>query len=148
MRFVRPAPVNPISLQVAQVIQRSGLSYREVARRLGVKDADLARLADPFFTGQTVTDLQRVAGALHLTVNVTFDETLVLPAGTVLSTVWQSDTSLVLELRDHPDVAAATLPLSVQSAEGTFSLLERYDVGDRRVPGRTVYRARLISDRL
>ncbi|GGL13933.1 hypothetical protein [Deinococcus radiotolerans] len=143
VQFVTPAPLNPVSLQVARAIDHSRLSYREVARRAGLGDADLARLANPFYTGHSVADLQRLATTLHLTVNVTFEEPVILPPHSVVSTTWQGDTSLLLELRDVPEVVAAALPLTVQSETGVFSLIERQDTPAG--PGRTTYAARLLN---
>ena len=143
VRFVRPAPVNPVSLQVAQAISRSGLSYREVARRAGLEDAALAQLADPFFTGQTLLTMQRLADALRLTVNVTFDEPIALPPGTIISATWQGNASLL----DVPEVAAAPLPLAVRSEMGTLSLLQRRPGRAGAPPGHTTYEARLLDDR-
>ncbi|GAA3995098.1 hypothetical protein GCM10022631_01520 [Deinococcus rubellus] len=70
---VTPAPVNPVSLQVARVIDESGLSYRELARRLGTGHAALFRLANPFYWGHSLAMLRRLAEALgaHLDVNLT-----------------------------------------------------------------------------
>jgi len=147
VRFVRPAPVNPVSLQVAQAISRSGLSYREVARRAGLEDAALAQLADPFFTGQTLLTMQRLADALRLTMNVTFDELIALPPGTIISATWQGNASLLLDLRDVPEVAAAPLPLVVRSEMGTLSLLQRRPGRAGAPSGRMTYEARLLDDR-
>jgi predicted RNA binding protein YcfA (HicA-like mRNA interferase family)/transcriptional regulator with XRE-family HTH domain len=146
VQFVRPAPVNPVSLQVAQAISRSGLSYREVARRAGLEDAALAQLADPFFTGQTLLAMQRLADALGLTVDLTFEAPLILPPGTVVSVEWRGGSRLHLYLREAPDVAAAALPLTIQTDAGAYRLLQRVDEGPAR-PGTLSFEARLLKDR-
>lgn len=68
--FLVPAPMNPVSAEVARAIEASGLSYREVARQMGTGHAAISRMADPFYWGHSVTSLRKLAEVLGLSVEV------------------------------------------------------------------------------
>ncbi|MFC6592390.1 type II toxin-antitoxin system HicB family antitoxin [Deinococcus lacus] len=64
--LIEPAPMNPVSLEVERAIEASGLSYRELARRMGTGHASLSRLANPFYWGHSLPMLRRLAEELGL----------------------------------------------------------------------------------
>lgn len=68
--FVEPAPVNPVSLEVAEAIRASGLTQKEVARRMGTTQSAVSRLADPFYWGHSVESLRRLSEALGATLEL------------------------------------------------------------------------------
>lgn len=59
-----PAPVNQLSLALDRAIEASGLSYRELAKRLGTGHAAISRLTDPFYWGHSMPTLRKVADAI------------------------------------------------------------------------------------
>lgn len=62
--YLSPAPVNPVSLELARALRVRGLSRRELARRMGTSPAAVLRLLDPFYFGHTLESLRRAAEAL------------------------------------------------------------------------------------
>lgn len=62
--YVSPAPMNPVSLELEAAIERSGLTQREVAKRVKTSEAAVSRLTNPFYFGHSVGMLRRVAEAL------------------------------------------------------------------------------------
>lgn len=67
-----PLPADPVSGVVARAIAGSGLTQGEVARRSGMQQPNVARLADPQYHGHSVAALRRVAQALGQEVEVRF----------------------------------------------------------------------------
>ncbi|AWT34601.1 hypothetical protein DM785_02790 [Deinococcus actinosclerus] len=67
---VTPAPVNPLSLELQRVIQASGLSTGELARRLNTGHWVILRMLDPFYWKHSLATLRELADALNLTVQV------------------------------------------------------------------------------
>ncbi|MDE0528285.1 MAG: type II toxin-antitoxin system HicB family antitoxin [Truepera sp.] len=70
--LVKPAEVNPVSLELADAIQSARLTKAEVARRLGVSRQSIHRLTDPFYFSHNMRSLHRVAEVLGLGVQVSF----------------------------------------------------------------------------
>ncbi len=70
--LVKPAKVNPVSLELGDAIQSARLTKAEVARRLGVSRQSVHRLTDPFYFSHNMRSLNRVAEVLGLGVQVSF----------------------------------------------------------------------------
>ena len=68
--LLEPAPMNPVSLEVKRAIDASGLSYREVARRMGTGHAAISRMANPFYWGHSLPALHRLADVLGVQVQL------------------------------------------------------------------------------
>lgn len=70
--WLPPAEVNPVSLEIERALRERGWTQAELARRMGVHRAQVSRLTDPFYFGQNLSTLQRVAQALgaQLTVHL------------------------------------------------------------------------------
>ncbi len=58
------APINPVSVEVDRAIRASGLSDREVARRMEASASSVGRLRDLFYWGHSLSSLTRLAQAL------------------------------------------------------------------------------------
>ena len=71
--MVEPATVNPVSLEVARVLQQAGSSKAEIAARMGTIPSVLSRLSDPEYAGHTVGALQRLAAATGTKLKIAFD---------------------------------------------------------------------------
>lgn len=65
--FVKVAPMNPVSLEIAKAIETSGLTQSEIAKRLGIKQPAVSRLADPFYWGHSFNAVNRLADVLEHT---------------------------------------------------------------------------------
>lgn len=63
-RWVSPAEENPVSLELARVLEQSGLSGAEVARRMGLPRQAVSRMVNPFYWGHNVSSLRRFAEAV------------------------------------------------------------------------------------
>ena len=74
--WIEPAPMNPVSLEVAKTIERTGKSLRALAPEIGMNYAALSRLQDPFYWGHSLSSLRQLAGGLRLHVSLTFQEVL------------------------------------------------------------------------
>lgn len=68
--WLTPAEVNPVSLEIGQALEARHWSQAELARRMGVHRAQVSRLADPFYFGQNLGTLRRVADALGARLSV------------------------------------------------------------------------------
>lgn len=68
--FLEPAPMNPVSVEVERAIAASGLSYREVARRMETGHAAISRMTNPFYWGHSVSALRKLAEVLGLKVEL------------------------------------------------------------------------------
>ena len=62
--WVMPAEQNPVSLELARVLEQSGLYGAEVARRMGVPRQTVTRMVNPFYWGHNVSSLRRFAEAV------------------------------------------------------------------------------------
>ena len=71
--WLEPAPVNPVSLEIERALAARHWTQAELARRMGVHRAQVSRLTDPFYFGQNLSTLQRVAQALDAKLNVHLD---------------------------------------------------------------------------
>lgn len=68
--FLDPAPMNPVSLEIAQALERTGISQAELARRIGTSRSAVSRMVNPFYWGHSMDLLRRVAEALGLQIEV------------------------------------------------------------------------------
>ncbi|MBZ9751893.1 helix-turn-helix domain-containing protein [Deinococcus sp. HMF7604] len=68
--WLTPAETNPISLEIGRALQARHWTQSELARRMGVHRAQISRLTDPFYFGQNLGTLRRVADALGARLNI------------------------------------------------------------------------------
>jgi transcriptional regulator with XRE-family HTH domain len=59
-----------VSIQLAALRKRSGLSQKELARRLGTSQQQVSRLESPAYEGHSLSMLRRVARALDAEIHV------------------------------------------------------------------------------
>src|SRR6266536_4626210 len=72
-RFDRAGQAWDVALQLAALRQQAGLSQKELARRLKTSQQHISRLESPGYEGHSLTNLRRVARALHARVRVVFE---------------------------------------------------------------------------
>lgn len=72
--FLEPAPINPVSLEIEKLIKHSGISYRELAHRIGIGHASISRITNPFYWGHNVETLRRVTKALDAELEIKFNK--------------------------------------------------------------------------
>jgi transcriptional regulator with XRE-family HTH domain len=57
---------------IRTLCEKAGLTQAELARKMGVSTARIARLEDPDYDGQTVRDLHAVGSALGMELELRF----------------------------------------------------------------------------
>lgn len=62
-----------LAYDIKQAMKAKGISPSEMARRMRTSREAVYRLLDPTRTGVTLDSLQRAAGALGLTLNISFE---------------------------------------------------------------------------
>lgn len=62
--MIAPAAFNPVSLELASAVRAAHLRPADLARKLNVTRASASRLLDPFYFGQSLESLRKVADAL------------------------------------------------------------------------------------
>jgi DNA-binding XRE family transcriptional regulator len=72
-RFERAGEAWDIALQLAALRKESGLSQKDLARRLRTSQQQISRLESPAYEGHSLSMLRRVARALHAEVKVVFE---------------------------------------------------------------------------
>jgi transcriptional regulator with XRE-family HTH domain len=72
-RFEQAGEAWDIALQLAALREQAGLSQKELAQRLKTSQQHISRLESPGYEGHSLTNLRRVAGALHARVRVVFE---------------------------------------------------------------------------
>ena|SRR2546423_549524 len=72
-RFEQAGEAWDVSIQLAALRQRAGLSQKELARRLKTSQQHISRLESPSYEGHSLTNLRRVATVLNARVRVTFE---------------------------------------------------------------------------
>jgi transcriptional regulator with XRE-family HTH domain len=72
-RFEEMGEAWEVSLQLAALRQKAGLSQKELARRLKTSQQQISRLESPGYEGHSLANLRRVAGALKARVRVVFE---------------------------------------------------------------------------
>jgi transcriptional regulator with XRE-family HTH domain len=69
-RFKKAGEAWEIALQLAALRKKSGLSQKELARRVGTSQQQISRLESPSYEGHSLSMLRRVAEVLGATVHV------------------------------------------------------------------------------
>lgn len=69
---IEPMPTNPLSLEIAILIDKSGLTQSEIAKRMGTTQSVVSRLADPFYWNHSLKSLERLAKAVGREVEIHF----------------------------------------------------------------------------
>ena len=69
-RFKKAGEAWKIALQLAALRKKSGLSQKELARRLGTSQQQISRLESPQYEGHSLSMLRRVAEVLGARVHI------------------------------------------------------------------------------
>jgi transcriptional regulator with XRE-family HTH domain len=69
-RFRKAGEAWDVAIQIASLRKKSGLSQKELARRLGTSQQQISRLESPSYEGHSLSMLRRVAEVLGATVHV------------------------------------------------------------------------------
>jgi len=69
-RFRKAGEAWDVAIQIASLRKRSGLSQKELARRLGTSQQQISRLESPSYEGHSLSMLRRVAEVLGATVHI------------------------------------------------------------------------------
>ncbi len=72
-RFDQAGEAWEVALQIAALREQAGLSQKDLARRLKTSQQHISRLESPAYEGHSLTNLRRVARALHARVRVVFE---------------------------------------------------------------------------
>jgi antitoxin HicB len=70
--FIEPAMMNPVSLEVSRIIERSGLTLTEIAKRMRTSVAALVRMKNPFYWGHSLKTLREFGIATGSSLEVKF----------------------------------------------------------------------------
>ena len=70
--IIEPMPMNPVSLEVERIIERSDLTLAVLAKRMGTSPAALVRMKNPFYWGQSLETLRKLADATNARLEVHF----------------------------------------------------------------------------
>jgi len=69
-RFKKAGEAWDVAIQLASLRQESGLSQKELAKRVGTSQQQISRLESPAYEGHSLSMLRRVADVLGADVNV------------------------------------------------------------------------------
>jgi len=69
-RFKKAGEAWDLAIQLAALRKESGLSQKELAKRVGTSQQQISRLESPSYEGHSLTMIRRVAEALGATVRV------------------------------------------------------------------------------
>ena len=69
-RFKKAGEAWEIAMQLAALRKKSGLSQKELARRLGTSQQQISRLESPLYEGHSLSMLRRVAVVLGARVHI------------------------------------------------------------------------------
>jgi len=72
-RFKKAGEAWDVAIQLASLRKESGLSQKELARRVGTSQQQISRLESPAYEGHSLSMLRRVANALGADVNVVIE---------------------------------------------------------------------------
>lgn len=70
VRFKKAGEAWGVALQIAALREESGLSQKELAKRVGTSQQQISRLESPSYEGHSLSMIRRVAEALGATVRV------------------------------------------------------------------------------
>jgi antitoxin HicB len=70
--LIEPAMMNPVSLEVSRIIERSGLTLTEIAKRMRTSVAALVRMKNPFYWGHSLKTLREFGEATGTSLEVKF----------------------------------------------------------------------------
>jgi transcriptional regulator with XRE-family HTH domain len=73
-RFRKAGEAWDVAIQLAQLRRRTGLSQKELAKRVGTSQQQISRLESPSYEGHTLSMLRRVAEVLGARVRVEIQE--------------------------------------------------------------------------
>jgi transcriptional regulator with XRE-family HTH domain len=69
-RFQEAGEVWDVAMQIAALLKESGLSQKELARRVGTSQQQISRLESPGYEGHSLSMLRRVAQVMGASVGV------------------------------------------------------------------------------
>jgi len=69
-RFSKAGEAWDVAIQLASLRKESGLSQKELAKRVGTSQQQISRLESPSYEGHSLSMLRRVAGVLGATLRV------------------------------------------------------------------------------
>jgi transcriptional regulator with XRE-family HTH domain len=72
-RFEHAGEAWEVALQIAALRQQSGLSQKELARRLKTSQQQVSRLESPNYEGHSLSTLRRIADILNADVRIVFE---------------------------------------------------------------------------
>ena len=72
-RFKKAGEAWDVAIQLASLRQESGLSQKELAKRVGTSQQQISRLESPAYEGHSLSMLRRVADVLGANVNVVIE---------------------------------------------------------------------------
>jgi antitoxin HicB len=70
--WLTPAPINPVSLEVARILERSDHTLRSLAKQMQTSPAALTRMKDPFYWGHSLKTLHALASVTGTRVDFKF----------------------------------------------------------------------------
>jgi DNA-binding XRE family transcriptional regulator len=73
-RFRNAGEAWDVAIQLAQLRRRTGLSQKELAKRVGTSQQQISRLESPSYEGHTLSMLRRVAEVLGARVRVEIEK--------------------------------------------------------------------------
>lgn len=72
--YAEPAAMSAISIAIETALREEGITYADLARRMGAPRSVITRITDPFYFGHTSRTLRSVAEALGREVHVSLDK--------------------------------------------------------------------------
>jgi transcriptional regulator with XRE-family HTH domain len=72
-RFEAAGEAWDVSLQIARLREKAGLSQKDLAARLATTQQQISRMESPSYEGHSLSMLRRVAAALNATVRVVLE---------------------------------------------------------------------------
>ncbi len=72
-RFKRAGEAWDVALQIAALREQAGLSQKDLAKLLKTSQQQISRLESPGYEGHSLSNLRRVADALHARVRIVFE---------------------------------------------------------------------------
>lgn len=72
-RFKRAGEAWDVALQIAALREQAGLSQKDLAKLLKTSQQQISRLESPGYEGHSLSNLRRVADALHARIRIVFE---------------------------------------------------------------------------